>query len=86
MKSDNMVGADSDSSELLFDNRGKKKSAYQADRFFTAQEAATYLGVSAKFIYRRIALKEIDVQPIGRLRRIRLSSLESWLLRQKEEG
>lgn len=67
----------------LFENR-KRNLDLLADPFLSPKEAAKYLGVSVRLIYERIALREIEVQPVGRLRRIRLSALEAWLLQQKE--
>ena len=55
------------------------------DPFLSPKEAAEYLGVSVRFIYERIGSNEFKSQPMGRLRRIRLSTLEDWLIRQNGE-
>lgn len=56
------------------------------DPFLSPKEAAEYLGVSVRFVYERIATDEIKSQAMGRLRRIRLSTLEDWLIRQNGEA
>jgi len=67
----------------FFDNRSTKSNQLD-DPFLSPKEAAKYLGVSVRLIYERMARGEIEVQPVGRLRRIRLSNLEAWLHRQKD--
>lgn len=53
------------------------------DALLSPKEIAEYLGVSVRFVYERIASGEWMAQPLGRLRRIRLSTLENWLVRQQ---
>ena len=65
----------------FFDNQGSK-SDLKFDRLISPKKAAQLLDVSVKFIYECIARKEIQAERIGgRLRRIRLSALETWLNR-----
>lgn len=64
---------------LLFENPGKEKDL-GFDRLVSPKTAAKLLDVSAKFIYECIARNEIPAERVGgRLRRIRLSSIETWL-------
>ncbi|RYZ90526.1 MAG: DNA-binding protein [Proteobacteria bacterium] len=52
------------------------------DLYLSPDNAARYLDVSRKFIYEMIARKEIAAVTVGgRLRRIKISSLEEWLKR-----
>lgn len=67
----------------LFDNCIDHRNQL-ADPFLSPKDAAKYLGVSVRLIYERIARREIETQPVGRLKRIRLSALETWLLQQRE--
>lgn len=67
----------------LFENRIGRCKDHGFDPFLSPKEAANLLGVSARFVYERIATHEIESQPMGRLRRIRLSTLEKWLIRQQ---
>lgn len=67
----------------IFDNRIGRCKVHGLDPYLSPKEAADFLGVSARFIYERIATREVESQPIGRLRRIRLSTLEKWLIRQQ---
>lgn len=54
------------------------------DKLLSPKEAAEFLSVSVKFIYEHIATGDIEAQPVGgRLKRIRLSTLEAWLHREK---
>jgi len=54
------------------------------DRLLSPEKVAKFLDVSKRFVYELIAKKEIDAQPVGtRLKRIRLSAIEAWLLRSK---
>jgi excisionase family DNA binding protein len=72
---------------LVFEKRNweiNSRDGKKLDPLLSPQDAAEYLGVKRKFIYERIARRELEVQPIGRLKRIRLSNLESWLLREKQ--
>ena len=69
----------------FFENRIGRCKGQKLDPFLSPQEAAEYLGVSARFVYERIARKEMGFQLIGRLRRIRLSTLENWLIHQEGE-
>lgn len=74
----------SQTSEIaLFENRIGRQKAQGFDPFLSPKEAAAYLGVSVRFVYERIFSGEIESQPMGRLRRIRLSTLENWLVRQQ---
>jgi len=68
----------------VFENRVGRCKSHGFDPFLSAKEAADYLGVSRRFVYERIATSEIKSQPMGRLRRIRLSTLEDWLIRQTD--
>jgi excisionase family DNA binding protein len=68
---------------LVFENRIGRQRAHGFDPFLSPKEAAEYLGTSVRFIYERIATGELESQPMGRLRRIRLSTLENWLVRQQ---
>lgn len=57
----------------------------QADSFLSPENAARFLDVSRKFIYEMIARNEIEAVTVGgRLRRIRISTLEKWLKRSNE--
>jgi len=74
------------SPELIFLNRinNPDDSVGDSDVFLSPERAARYLDVSKRFIYELIARSEIEVQPLGRrLKRIRQSVLEKWLLSQK---
>lgn len=54
------------------------------DILLSPENAARYLDVGRKFIYELIARKELEAERVGgRLRRIRLSSLQKWLNRPK---
>lgn len=75
--------SDSKSCTSVFENRIGRQKAQGFDPFLSPKEAAQYLGVSARFIYERIFTGEIESQPVGRLKRIRLSTLENWLVRQQ---
>lgn len=56
------------------------------DRLVSPRLAAELLDVSPKFIYECIARKEIPAERIGnRLRRIRLSALETWLAANRKD-
>ncbi len=67
----------------LFENRMVDSDPLEgADVFLSPTNAARYLDVSRKFVYELMARKEIDAVSVGgRLKRIRLSALESWLAR-----
>lgn len=67
----------------ICENRIGRQMAQGFDPFLSPKEAAAYLGVSVRFIYERIFSGELESQPMGRLKRIRLSTLENWLLRQQ---
>lgn len=67
----------------VFENRIGRQKALGFDPFLSPKEAAEYLGVSARFVYERIFNGDLESQPMGRLRRIRLSTLENWLIRQQ---
>lgn len=67
----------------IYENRIGRQKAQGFDPFLSPKEAAEYLGVSVRFIYERIFCGELESQPMGRLRRIRLSTLENWLVRQQ---
>ena len=69
--------------EKIFENRISRCTSRGFDPFLSPKEAAEYLGVSVRFIYERIASSEMEFQVLGRLRRIRLSALENWLVRQQ---
>ena len=62
----------------LFDIQ-RNKDALWLDRFLTPIEVAIYLGISKRHVYELMARREIETQSIGRLKRIRLSTLEKWL-------
>lgn len=74
---------DSGSEKAISENRIGRQRAHGFDPFLSPREAADYLGVSVRFIYERVATGELESQPMGRLRRIRLSTLENWLVRQQ---
>jgi excisionase family DNA binding protein len=66
-------------SGLFFEN-GIGKDDLRFDRLVSPKTAAELLDVSVKFIYECIARKELAAEKVGgRLRRIRLSTLEAWL-------
>ncbi|RYZ90794.1 MAG: DNA-binding protein [Proteobacteria bacterium] len=69
----------------VFDNGiGRGDPVAGIDSYLSPDNAARYLDVSRKFIYEMIARKEIDAVTVGgRLRRIKISSLEEWLSRCK---
>jgi excisionase family DNA binding protein len=77
---------DSTATKKFFDRRINKDGKPEADfdLFFTPREVADMLGVSDKFVYERMARGELESQPIGRLKRIRKSTLETWLNSQKK--
>ena len=60
-------------SSLVIENQETSKSDRRIDPLLSPQQAAEYLGVKPKFIYERIARNEIESQPVGRLKRIRLT-------------
>lgn len=68
---------------VVSENRIGRQKAQGFDPFLSPKEAAEYLGVSVRFVYERIFTGELESQPMGRLRRIRLSTLENWLVRQQ---
>jgi len=71
---------------LVFDNPNIKNDL-KFDRLVSPKTAAKLLEVNVKFIYECIARGEIKAERIGgRLRRIRLSILEAWLLCQRQRG
>jgi excisionase family DNA binding protein len=72
-----------ESQKAVFENRIGRQRAHGFDPFLSPKEAAEYLGTSVRFIYERISCGELESQPMGRLRRIRLSTLETWLVRQQ---
>ena len=76
-KSSDVVG-----DQKFFENRIGRCKGQKLDPFLSPHEVAQYLGVSNRFVYERIARKEMKFQLIGRLRRIRLSFLENWLIQQ----
>ena len=85
--SDKVLTENSKSSEVVgdqkfFENRIGRCKGQKLDPFLSPHEVAQYLGVSNRFVYERIARKEMKFQHIGRLRRIRLSFLENWLIQQ----
>ena|ERR1035437_5844648 len=53
------------------------------EQLLSPEQAADRLSVSRKFIYEQIAKGEIEALRVGRLRRIRQSDLQAWLLRQQ---
>lgn len=71
-------------SDQFFENEiGKKDLRF--DRLVSPQTAAKLLDVSTKFIYECIARKGLPAERVGgRLRRIRLSTLEAWLTCKKQ--
>lgn len=75
--------SDPNSCTSISENRIGRQKAQGFDPFLSPKEAAEYLGVSSRFVYERIFTGEIESQPMGRLRRIRLSTLENWLVRQQ---
>ncbi len=86
MKSNN---SSSSEKELLFQNRIGKDSRLKKfsndNVLLSPANAALYLDVSRKFIYEMIASRKIKSMIVGgRLRRIRLSDLESWLTSSTE--
>ena len=71
------------STNLVFENRREETTGL--DRFLSPKEAASYLGISIRIMYELMLTKRISSQPIGnRLRRIRHSTLEAWLLREQQ--
>jgi len=66
----------------VFDNSVDR--GIYGDPLLSPEEAATYCNVSRKFIYERIQRNELKALTVGRLRRIRLSTLETWLTCQNE--
>jgi len=83
-KNDNVKGHSTRKSDEVLERRINKDGS-ELDEFLTPRQAADYLQVSPKFIYERIERGEIKSQPMGnRLKRIRRSTLEMWLLSQKE--
>jgi len=68
---------------LILENRIGRQRAHGFDPFLSPKEVAEYLGVSVRFVYERIFSGDLESLPMGRLRRIRLSTLENWLVRQQ---
>lgn len=55
------------------------------DPFLSPDNVARYLDVSRKFVYELMARREIESVSVGgRLKRIRLSALETWLGRRNK--
>lgn len=74
------------SSAKIFENK-IANSDLKFDRLISPKNAAALLDVNVKFIYELIARKELTAERVGgRLRRIRLSTLETWLSCQKRQG
>jgi excisionase family DNA binding protein len=72
--------------QQLFDNKIASNDL-RFDRLVSPKTAAGLLDVSLKFIYESIARGDLPAEHVGgRLRRIRLSTLESWLTCQPLGG
>ena len=72
-------------SSLIFENFISENDL-RFDRLVSPKKAAELLDVSVKFVYESIARREIQsVKVGGRLRRIRLSTLETWLSCKNQE-
>ena len=71
-------------SKPIYESRiGNKSPERTDDSFLSPKNAAKYLEVSVKLIYKLIETGQIQSQPIGkRLKRIRKSVLDSWLSAQ----
>lgn len=68
---------------LFFENQGSKSHSH-LDSLMSPEQVAQYLNVSRKFIYERLQRGELQSQKVGRLRRIRKSTLEAWLTHQND--
>ena len=66
---------------LVFEKRMREGDPLGgSDLLLSPANAARYLDVKRKFVYELMARREIDFVPVGRrLKRIRLSAIESWL-------
>lgn len=72
------ISDDSPGKSRTITEKGIEKSS-SFDEFLSPKQVADTLGVSRKFVYERIARGDLESQSVGRLRRIRRSSLEKWL-------
>ena len=61
-----------------------------ADRWFSVQEIATYLGVKSETIYTWIENKDMPAHKVGRLWKFKVSEVDAWVrsgkAAQKGEG
>ena len=61
-----------------------------ADRWFSVQEIATYLGVKSETIYTWIENKDMPAHKVGRLWKFKVSEVDAWVrsgkAAQKDEG
>jgi excisionase family DNA binding protein len=61
----------------LFKSNGKAGS--ENDTLFTVESLAEYLGVSKRWVYERIHLKEIPYAKVGKFPRFRKSKIDRWI-------
>lgn len=61
-----------------------ENSVRNSDPLLSIRDAADYLNISEKFIRARLTQREIKGIKIGRIWRIRRSTLEAWLTAQKD--
>jgi len=81
-----MIGDQKSTSTDSFQSLQKKMNGYgiKLDPLLTVKDAADYLNISYKTVYGLLYRRELDAERVGkRLRRIRLSTIEEWLLRNK---
>ena len=62
--------------KLLFKDNGK---AGKDDNLLTVDGLADYLGVSKRWVYERVHLKEIPYAKVGKFPRFRKSKIDRWL-------
>jgi len=73
--------ASSENPIQLFDSKiGGEDPLTGLDPYLSPENVARYLDVSRKFVYELMARREIESVSVGgRLKRIRLSALKTWL-------
>lgn len=76
-----LEGRSSDYTHLIFGKKiGDEDPLAGLDSYLSPENVARYLDVSRKFIYELMARREIESVSVGgRLKRIKLSALETWL-------
>jgi len=59
--------------------KGNGKPGRENDPLFTVEGLAEYLGVSKRWVYERVHLKEIPYSKVGHFPRFRKSKIDRWI-------